>query len=218
MNQLLHVSASPHIKDRVTTSSIMLDVIIALIPATLFGIIQFKINALLIIVTTITTCVLAEYLYERFMKRLANKQMDSQMIMPPVILSVNMREQQVLVENMDIFKSLGYEIEEFGGNEYKVTGMPSNLPKVDCKQLLIDMLDNLVDDSNRNTPEIITERIASMSCKAAVKGNNRLSMQEAKELMKELMEADNPYNCPHGRPTLIMMTKYEIEKKFKRIL
>ena len=87
-----------------------------------------------------------------------------------------------------------------------------------CKQLLIDMLDNLVDDSNRNTPEIITERIASMSCKAAVKGNNRLSMQEAKELMKELMEADNPYNCPHGRPTLIMMTKYEIEKKFKRIL
>lgn len=157
-------------------------------------------------------------LYERFMKRLANKQMDSQMIMPPVILSVNMREQQVLVENMDIFKSLGYEIEEFGGNEYKVMGMPSNLPKVDCKQLLIDMLDNLVDDSNRNTPEIITERIASMSCKAAVKGNNRLSMQEAKELMKELMEADNPYNCPHGRPTLIMMTKYEIEKKFKRIL
>lgn len=157
-------------------------------------------------------------LYERFMKRLESSQMDSQMIMPPVILSVNMREEQVLKENIDIFKNLGYEIESFGGNEYKVTGIPSNLPKMDYKQLLIDMLDGLVEDGSKATAQIITERIATMSCKAAVKGNNRLSMQEAEELMHELMEADNPYNCPHGRPTLIMMTKYEIERKFKRIV
>ena len=157
-------------------------------------------------------------LYERFMKRLDSSQMDSQMIMPPVILSVNMREEQVLKENIDIFKNLGYEIESFGGNEYKVTGIPSNLPKMDYKQLLIDMLDGLVEDGSKATAQIITERIATMSCKAAVKGNNRLSMQEAEELMHELMEADNPYNCPHGRPTLIMMTKYEIERNFKRIV
>ena len=89
---------------------------------------------------------------------------------------------------------------------------------MDYKQLLIDMLDGLVEDGSKATAQIITERIATMSCKAAVKGNNRLSMQEAEELMHELMEADNPYNCPHGRPTLIMMTKYEIERKFKRIV
>lgn len=157
-------------------------------------------------------------LYEKTMERLHNKTMGTQMIMPPVVLSLNMHEEEIYRNNADIFKSLGYEIEEFGGSEYKVTGIPAGLPKMDYKQLLIDVLDGLSEENANKDPDIITEKVASMSCKAAVKGNNRLSFSEAFELMDELMKAENPYNCPHGRPTLIMMSKYEIEKKFKRIV
>ena len=157
-------------------------------------------------------------LYERTMNKLHNKTIGTQMILPPIVLSLNMHEEEIYKTNQDIFKRLGYEIEEFGGNEYKVTGIPAGLPKMDYKQLLIDVLDGLSEESAGKDPDIITEKVASMSCKAAVKGNNRLSFNEAFELMDELMRADNPYNCPHGRPTLIMMSKYEIEKKFKRIV
>ena len=157
-------------------------------------------------------------LYEKTMERLHNKTMGTQMIMPPVVLSLNMHEEEIYRNNADIFKSLGYEIEEFGGSEYKVTGIPAGLPKMDYKQLLIDVLDGLSEENANKDPDIITDKVASMSCKAAVKGNNRLSFSEAFELMDELMKAENPYNCPHGRPTLIMMSKYEIEKKFKRIV
>lgn len=157
-------------------------------------------------------------LYERTMKHLKEKTMDSQMIMPPVILSLSMREEEILNEYMPVFSKLGYEIESFGGNEYKVTGIPAGLPRMDYKQLLIDLIDNLIEEGPSKNLEIITDRVATMSCKAAVKGNNRLSFEEAKELISELMEAENPYNCPHGRPTLIVMSKYEIEKKFKRII
>ena len=157
-------------------------------------------------------------LYEKTMERLHNKTMGTQMILPPIVLSLNMHEEEIYRNNADIFKSLGYEIEEFGGSEYKVTGIPAGLPKMDYKQLLIDVLDGLSEENANKEPDIITEKVASMSCKAAVKGNNRLSFSEAFELMDELMKAENPYNCPHGRPTLIMMSKYEIEKKFKRIV
>lgn len=158
-------------------------------------------------------------LYERLMKQFHEKTYHSQMIMPPVILTLSLREEQILKENWKTFTALGYEIEEFGGKEYKVTGLPAELPTmIDCKQLLIELIDTIADESATHDPERITEKVASMSCKAAVKGNNRLSFKEAEELMRELMEAENPYNCPHGRPTLIKMTKYEIERKFKRIL
>ena len=157
-------------------------------------------------------------LYERTMNKLHNKTIETQMILPPIVLSLNMHEEEIYKANQDVFKRLGYEIEEFGGNEYKVTGIPAGLPKMDYKQLLIDVLDGLSEESAGKDPDIITEKVASMSCKAAVKGNNRLSFNEAFELMDELMKAENPYNCPHGRPTLIMMSRYEIEKKFKRIV
>lgn len=157
-------------------------------------------------------------LYERTMNKLHDKTIGTQMILPPIVLSLNMHEEEIYKANQDIFIRLGYEIEEFGGNEYKVTGIPAGLPKMDYKQLLIDVLDGLSEESASKDPDIITEKVASMSCKAAVKGNNRLSFNEAFELMDELMKAENPYNCPHGRPTLIMMSRYEIEKKFKRIV
>lgn len=158
-------------------------------------------------------------LYERTMRRLENGNMDTQMIAPPVILSLNMREKEVLSHNIDIFTRLGFEIESFGGNEYKVTGMPATLPSLDDRELLMDIIDSLMEEGGASSkPELITQRVASMSCKAAVKGNMRMSFAEAQNLVEELMNADNPYNCPHGRPTLISMSKYELEKKFKRIV
>ena len=156
-------------------------------------------------------------LYERFMNHLKVKDMDTQMIMPPVIIELNMQQEDAYKRNKQAFSRLGFEIEEFGGNAYKVTGLPAGLPNINLKQMLIDMIDGLTDDNSTDL-DIITERVATMSCKAAVKGNNKLSFEEAKELIEELMQAENPYNCPHGRPTLIVMSKYEVERKFKRIL
>ena len=157
-------------------------------------------------------------LYERMMKKIKEHHIDTQMIMPPIILTLNMNEEDVLKRNMSIFNKLGYEIEEFGGNEYKVTGIPAGFPKLDYRQMLTDLIDGLMREGRMSDMDILTEKVASMSCKAAIKGNNKISYEEAKELMKELMKADNPYNCPHGRPTLIVMSKYDIEKKFKRIV
>ncbi len=157
-------------------------------------------------------------LYEKTMHLLEEKQMDTQMITPPVILSLNMREKEILSGNLEVFEKLGFEIESFGGNEYKVTGMPASLPNLNDKELLIEILDSLVEDGGLQKPELIVQKVASMSCKAAVKGNMKMSPAEAQNLIEQLMKADNPYNCPHGRPTLISMSKYEIERKFKRII
>lgn len=157
-------------------------------------------------------------LYERMMKKIKEHHIDTQMIMPPIILTLNMNEEEVLKRNMPVFTKMGYEIEEFGGNEYKVTGIPAGFPKLDYRQMLMDLIDGLMREGRMSDMYILTEKVASMSCKAAIKGNNKISYEEAKELMNELMKADNPYNCPHGRPTLIVMSKYDIEKKFKRIV
>ncbi len=156
-------------------------------------------------------------LYERFMKHLKEKDMDTQMIMPPVIIELTMQQENAYRQHKKAFERLGFEIEEFGGGSYKVTGLPAGLPNVNLKQMMIDMIDGLTSDSHTDL-DIITERVATMSCKAAVKGSNKLSFEEAGELIQELMQAENPYNCPHGRPTLIVMSKYEVERKFKRIL
>ena len=157
-------------------------------------------------------------LYGRMMKKIKEHHIDTQMIMPPIILTLNMNEEEVLKRNMPVFTKMGYEIEEFGGNEYKVTGIPAGFPKLDYRQMLMDLIDGLMREGRMSDMDILTEKVASMSCKAAIKGNNKISYEEAKELMNELMKADNPYNCPHGRPTLIVMSKYDIEKKFKRIV
>ena len=156
-------------------------------------------------------------LYERTVKTLANKEITSQMVSPPLILTLNMQEAAKLAEYQDYFQELGFEIEPFGGKEYAVSAVPANLYGLAEKDLFMELLDNLEYVSGKNT-EMILDKIASMSCKAAVKGNQRLSTAEAKELIEELLTLDNPYNCPHGRPTIISMSKQEIEKKFKRIV
>ncbi len=156
-------------------------------------------------------------LYERTVKTLANKEITSQMVSPPMILTLNMQEAAKLAEYQDYFQELGFEIEPFGGKEYAVSAVPANLYGLAEKDLFMELLDDLEYVSGKNT-EMILDKIASMSCKAAVKGNQRLSTAEAKELIEELLTLDNPYNCPHGRPTIISMSKQEIEKKFKRIV
>lgn len=158
-------------------------------------------------------------LYERTLKEMKNREFTAQYLSPPIILSLSMQEAQMLNENMDRFTRIGFEIEPFGGEEYAVRAIPDNLFGIAKKELLLEMLDDLADGiSTSMTPELIDEKVASMSCKAAVKGNNRLSAQEADALIGELLLLENPYHCPHGRPTIIAMTQRELEKKFKRIV
>lgn len=157
-------------------------------------------------------------LYERTMKSLAGKEYTSQTIYPPVLLTLNMQEEELLKKYMDYFKTLGFEIEPFGGKEYSVTAVPGNLFGLDGKQLVVEILDGLASFHGNEKPDMITEKIASMSCKAAVKGNQKLSRAEVEKLIDELLTLENPYHCPHGRPTIISMSKYELEKKFKRVL
>lgn len=158
-------------------------------------------------------------LYERTLKGMKNREFTSQYLSPPIILNLSMKEAQLLNENMDRFARIGFEIEPFGGEEYAVRAVPDNLFSIAKKDLLMEMIDDLTDGiSTTMTPELIDEKVASMSCKAAVKGNNRLSAQEVDALIGELLTLDNPYHCPHGRPTIIAMTRRELEKKFKRIV
>lgn len=157
-------------------------------------------------------------LYERYMKQLKEKQPMIQMLQPPVILTLSLTEQQALEANQELFQQLGYQIEPFGGREYAVSGVPAHLPSIGTEELLTEVMDTLTEYHSTKAPEILLDKIASMSCKAAVKGNHSLSPEQAEELMKELMTLENPYHCPHGRPTMISMSKRELEKKFKRIL
>lgn len=157
-------------------------------------------------------------LYERFMKQLQEKQPMIQMVQPPIVLTLSMTEQQAYTEHEDLFASLGFQIESFGGREYAVSGVPAHLPSLNTEDLLIEALDMLSEYHGGKTPEILLDRVATMSCKAAVKGNNQLDVRQAEELIREMMTLENPYHCPHGRPTMICMTKRELEKKFKRIV
>lgn len=158
-------------------------------------------------------------LYERTLKEMKNREYTSQYLSPPVILTLSMQEAQLLNEHMDRFQRIGFEIEHFGGKEYAVRAVPANLFGIARKELLIEMLDSLSDSVNTSmTPDLIDEKVASLSCRAAVKGNHRLSAQEVDALIGELLLLSNPYHCPHGRPTIIAMSKRELEKKFKRIV
>ena len=157
-------------------------------------------------------------LFEKTFRSLKSREYTSQFISPPIILTLSMQEEELLKKHMDVFTRVGFEIEPFGGNEYAVRAVPDNLFSLAKKELLMEMLDGLSEDSGAAGPEAVYDRIASMSCKAAVKGNNRLSEQEADRLIDELLGLENPYACPHGRPTIISISKYEMEKKFKRIV
>ena len=156
--------------------------------------------------------------YERLMKQFHEKNVVSQSLMPPVVVSLSAREESVLNENMEVFSELGFEIESFGGSEYALRSVPADLYGCEEKEMFLEVLDQLAEGGNFGGIRVVEEKIASMSCKAAVKGNNCLSLQEAEALIDELLTLENPYNCPHGRPTIVTMTKAEMDKKFKRIV
>ena len=157
-------------------------------------------------------------LYEKTMQTLRTREFTSQMLNPPIILTIGSTEEVLLKKYMKYFQDIGFEIEPFGGREYAVRAVPDNLFSVAKKELLMEMIDDLSEDAGARTADMIHDRVATMSCKAAVKGNNHLSFAEADHLIDELLNLDNPYACPHGRPTIISMSRYELEKKFKRIV
>lgn len=156
--------------------------------------------------------------YERLMKQYREKNVISQGLMPPIIISMTAQEEMVLLENKEVFESLGFEIEAFGGNEYALRSVPVDLYGCGEKEMFLEVLDQLAEGGNYGGIRVVEEKIASMSCKAAVKGNNLLRQEEAEALIDELLTLENPYNCPHGRPTIVEMTKTEMERKFKRIV
>lgn len=157
-------------------------------------------------------------LYEKMMAQLSDQSFTSQQISPPVIITMSMQEQELFETYKDQFLNIGFEIDPFGGREYAICAVPANLYGLNQKELFLEMLDGLSHETGRHTPQLLLEKIASMSCKAAVKGSQRLSGREAEQLLSDLLELENPYHCPHGRPTIIAMSKTELEKKFKRIV
>lgn len=157
-------------------------------------------------------------LYERNLKNLKEKPGMSQMLNPPIIMTLSLREEDVLKQYATRFKELGFEIEHFGGKEYAIYGVPADLLGLGEEDVFLEILDSLLEERNEATPDMILHKVATMSCKAAVKGNSVISLTEAEALIEELLTLENPYHCPHGRPVIVSMSKYEIEKKFKRIV
>lgn len=156
--------------------------------------------------------------YERLMKQLQENHVYRQQLNPPIVITVTGAERQVLLDAMEYFEELGFEIEEFGGNEYAIRTIPLELYLNDPKDMFLETLNELAETGLTGTPEIIRQRIATMACKASIKGNMKVSLTEMDALLDELLTLENPYHCPHGRPTIFSMSKYEIEKKFKRIV
>ncbi len=157
-------------------------------------------------------------LYEKTMASLKERQQTSQTVDPPIVLTLSNREETLIRQYQQTFQELGFEIEPFGGREYAVRTVPDNLFSIAQKELLTELLDTLSEDLTAGSSELIRERVAMISCKAAVKGNHSMTAAEAEQLVEQLLLLENPYACPHGRPTIISMSKYELEKKFKRIL
>ena len=156
--------------------------------------------------------------YERLVKAVREKEVLTQSIMPPVILQTSAKEEQIILEHMDSFLQIGFEIEEFGDHTFCLRAVPVDLFGCSYQELFREVLDELMDGPLTGAPDVVLDKLASMACKAAVKGNMKISRQEAVKLIDELLTLENPYHCPHGRPTIISMTRQEVEKKFKRIV
>ncbi len=179
-----------------------------------FWIVEFNEKMLLIDQHVVHEKILYEKLYRHYQQR----QGDSQMLLPPIVLNLSLREATTLNRYLPLLHDLGYEIEPFGGNDYTVRSVPNDLYNLNEQDVLMELIDHLTDHEMISEPIIILEKLASMSCKAAIKGNQDIRQEEFQALLDELMTLDNPYYCPHGRPIIVSMSKYEIEKKFKRIV
>ena len=158
-------------------------------------------------------------LYERYIKLIKNSTVNAQYINPPIVLSLTDSELNLTLNFKNEFKALGFEIDEFGDREIVVRSIPLILPSINKEELLKEMIGELSEDTGLSSDiSLLQDRVATMACKAAVKGGSRLSYKEIVNLIDEMLSLDNPFNCPHGRPTIIEITKAELERKFKRIL
>lgn len=156
--------------------------------------------------------------YEELMANYNNKKIYSQYLMPPAVVTLSAAEIEFLHENMEMFEALGYQIENFGGREFKLNAVPDNLFGLDGRELFIDFIADASSSAKKVTIDTFIHKLSTMACKAAIKGNTEISFKEADALIDQLLKLENPYTCPHGRPTVISMTEAEIEKKFKRIV
>lgn len=157
-------------------------------------------------------------LYERFSKQIESGEVVSQMISPPYIVTLTASEENILNENIGIFEELGFRVEHFGGHEYALTSVPAELFRLSEQDFFLSVIDDLSENLRTREPKQVKDRIATMACKAAIKGNTNISYAEADALITELLSLDNPYNCPHGRPTIISFTNSDLDKMFKRIV
>ena len=155
-------------------------------------------------------------MYEKFVKEISANKVTSQNLLPPVVVTLSGSQRQIAEEISDHLRQIGFEIEPFGGNEYVIKAVPTELFGISEKEMLFDIIDQYSLEGKKATPDTVLSKLATMACKAAIKGNMNISLLEAKALIEELMSLDNPYNCPHGRPTMIFMSKSDVEKKFKR--
>lgn len=156
--------------------------------------------------------------YEELIDNLKNKEVFSQQLMPPMVVTVSYAERQSILENFDLFMKIGYDIEEFGGNEFKINAVPANLYGIHGREMFMEFVASLINNSGYMSNDVFIKKLSTMACKAAIKGNMHISFQEADALIDQLLRLDNPYTCPHGRPTIISISETELEKKFKRIL
>jgi DNA mismatch repair protein MutL len=156
--------------------------------------------------------------YEQLMRDFKNKEILSQQLMPPLVITVTYQERETVLEYYDLFMQIGYDIVEFGGNEFKINAVPSNLYGISEKALFMEFISSLMENSGYVSNDIFIRKLSTMACKSAIKGNTHITYQEADNLVKQLFELENPYTCPHGRPTIISMSEAEIEKKFRRIV
>ena len=156
--------------------------------------------------------------YERLIKNLKEKQIYSQQLMPPMVITVSYAERQAILDNYDLFMKIGYDIEEFGGNEFKINAVPSNLYGIHGRDMFLDFVGSLIENAGYMSNDVFIRKLSTMACKAAIKGTMHISFAEADALIDELLTLDNPYTCPHGRPTIISISETELEKKFHRIV
>ncbi|MDE6024434.1 MAG: DNA mismatch repair endonuclease MutL [Lachnospiraceae bacterium] len=156
--------------------------------------------------------------YEELMSTLKGREVLSQQLMPPMIITVTYAEHQAILDHYDMFMKIGYDIVEFGGNEFKINAVPSNIYGIHGRQMFMEFVGSLINNSGYITDDIFIKKLSTMACKAAIKGNTQISLPEANALIDKLLSLENPYTCPHGRPTIISISEQELEKKFKRIV
>ncbi len=156
--------------------------------------------------------------YEELMSQLDSKEVFSQQLMPPMVVTVSYAEREAILNNYDLFMKFGYDIVEFGGNEFKINAVPTNLYGLHGREMFMEFVSSLIDNAGYMSNDVFVKKLSTMACKAAIKGNMRISFQEADALIEQLLKLENPYTCPHGRPTIISMSERELEKKFKRVL